>query len=956
MKKIFSILILLIATSAVGQIRLDLCTQWRDFTKATEVTALAQEGKYIWVGTKGGLIKFDTVTHVHELFLKTNSGIPVNWITCLLKDQNGALWIGTYQGGLARLDNGVWNKYDTHNQAFPDSTILSLSIDSSSNVWIGTYHGIVEYSQGQFIVNPSPLLPNQSVHAIATDPVGNVWASLIDNSTYNPSLAKFDGTKWTTFTPQNSSLSNDNIYSIACAKDQIWLGFQYGNIQSFDGTIFTNYTTQLSGTTIASLTIDGNGFVKACGAYGLIQFSQNSWQLIYGGATNAFVIPQSTWIGSNAGLLKLHDGTWDVFKDFSNSNLPTNEMEAALIVDQKNRMWCATFAGSYAESDKIPIFDGKKFSTITAPVSPKAQTRPISLCSDSNGNIWVGMIDTGIFKFDGNNWTIFSQSNSPLLSNRPKCMAYDKKMNKLWAGFYLNGGAFGGSAGCAVFDGTTWKAYTGTDMGYAGYAEINEIAVDAAGNVWAGAAYQGLSRFDGNNWKLFTTSNSGLPDNFITGVACQRSGAVWISTAGGIARYDKGIWTAYTTANSPLPWKDVSAVAVDSADGVWLGTFGHGAVRIDNGKWTIFGQENSGLTNYHIQRIVPDQNGNVWFAMEFAGIAEFNPHGFQDSIIPLFAIDTVNNCESAGIDSMFVFGNGCQGRKIIAQKIQGKDSDYYHILHQAVNPIFQDSIIVQFFPDTERQYNAYITIVLEDSTTFSIPLSGYGKGTTLIKLASAGVYNDTIGGEIQIPITLTHNSLISSAEMVMHYDTSMLVYQGCFLYSGVRLDHEEKWTGTSKFTFDSKDFGTSDTIAFVRFNIYPVKDPCVDVTFDSLVIESVKSNCSVLSNNSLTVHICTSITCGSDILSNFLRYSKFPEIFVTPNPSSNQVSIVSNERLMSAVIELYDILGQKIFVNQLDIRASIPYEIDLQTIKAGTFFLRISSNGSIRTHRLIIVK
>ena len=68
--------------------------------------------------------------------------------------------------------------------------------------------------------------------------------------------------------------------------------------------------------------------------------------------------------------------------------------------------------------------------------------------------------------------------------------------------------------------------------------------------------------------------------------------------------------------------------------------------------------------------------------MEYAGIAEYNQHGFQDSLKVLFANDTVKNCDTPAIDLMFVYGQGCQGRKIISQQIEGKDKDYYHIHNQ----------------------------------------------------------------------------------------------------------------------------------------------------------------------------------------------------------------------------------------------------------------------------------
>src|SRR5205823_4035590 len=94
-------------------------------------------------------------------------------------------------------------------------------------------------------------------------------------------------------------------------------------------------------------------------------------------------------------------------------------------------------------------------------------SRPMSLGADSIGNIWIGMTDIGLLRFDGNTWTTFNDSNSPLSTNRIRCITYDKKSKNLWAGNILDNGK--GDGGCAVFDGVNWKAYSGIDMGYGGF-------------------------------------------------------------------------------------------------------------------------------------------------------------------------------------------------------------------------------------------------------------------------------------------------------------------------------------------------------------------------------------------------------------------------------------------------------------------------------------------------------
>src|SRR5215470_3146098 len=70
------------------------------------VTALVQtRDGYLWLGTYGGLVRFDGARFV--VFDSDNTpGLKDNRITSLLEDGNGVLWIGHETGNLTRLQSG----------------------------------------------------------------------------------------------------------------------------------------------------------------------------------------------------------------------------------------------------------------------------------------------------------------------------------------------------------------------------------------------------------------------------------------------------------------------------------------------------------------------------------------------------------------------------------------------------------------------------------------------------------------------------------------------------------------------------------------------------------------------------------------------------------------------------------------------------------------------------------
>jgi signal transduction histidine kinase len=79
-----------------------------------EVTAIMEDKEgFVWVGTNGGLNRFDPKTRTFARFFK-DQGLPSNEIAGLLEDTEGAIWISTI-GGLSRFDPRTqsFRNYDT---------------------------------------------------------------------------------------------------------------------------------------------------------------------------------------------------------------------------------------------------------------------------------------------------------------------------------------------------------------------------------------------------------------------------------------------------------------------------------------------------------------------------------------------------------------------------------------------------------------------------------------------------------------------------------------------------------------------------------------------------------------------------------------------------------------------------------------------------------------------------
>ena len=94
--------------------------QWQSSDGLPEQTvqAFAQNaGGYLWIGTSGGLLRFDGA-HFTEYSRENTPAFLENSVFCLTAGKDGALWIGTEGGGLIRFSNGVFRLYSTNDGSF----------------------------------------------------------------------------------------------------------------------------------------------------------------------------------------------------------------------------------------------------------------------------------------------------------------------------------------------------------------------------------------------------------------------------------------------------------------------------------------------------------------------------------------------------------------------------------------------------------------------------------------------------------------------------------------------------------------------------------------------------------------------------------------------------------------------------------------------------------------------
>jgi hypothetical protein len=196
----------------------------------------------------------------------------------------------------------------------------------------------------------------------------------------------------------------------------------------------------------------------------------------------------------------------------------------------------------------------------------------------------------------------------------------------LWIGYFAT--EKNQANGVGHYDKKSWAICNQPEA--TGQQNINAIAIDQTGRVWAATEKAGVAMFDGEMWHMYTTRD-GLPSNEIFGITVDEKGDIWVGTWEGVAKFDGKDWSVpYTVQNKTIFNNHVHAIAFDSVGDIWVGHVSHGVSRYRNadGKWIHYTSETSGLGGNKIRGIVvrkadTTSSESIWFATADGGVSKF---------------------------------------------------------------------------------------------------------------------------------------------------------------------------------------------------------------------------------------------------------------------------------------------------------------------------------------------
>ncbi len=583
-------------------------------------TVFSDSYGYLWVGTSGGLSRFDGYGFNNLKHVPYDSlSLSHNFVRSIAEDENNNLWIGTNYG---------LNFYDSHSGKFrqilhnhgdsssiSDFQILSVFCDRRGSVWIKTENfldrlNIKDNTISHFQVsantyNTNPVTQNC---AIVEDKNGLIWFGNNDGLySFDPKIQSF--TKFS-HDPENSeSLSDNEVLNIYLDKaGDLWVGTKNGlnQFNNLKGNFKRYFFTRSEN---LNQSVDE--------IYSIVEDSQGNF-----------------WLGSNKGIIVFNKRLSETSRISSlliNKALFPVGPITELLIDKSGILWMSGLQGLFKVDTKP-----KKFKLYDSSINsyPALSGDMIScLYKENDDLIWVGIWGLGLNILNrktGEVESYYPENPDPakrIQSDKLRCI-YKDRTGLIW---------LGSTKGVEIFNPTNRTFLNFEDKFPSVYSKeldnrrILCITEDNKGDLWMGSD-QGVLHFQRkvnlvSRYNKIYSNDLTAELGIVFSLSPGKENTVWIGTENGLCVYDENTDLFYryeeTGKRNDLSSKLIYSLLFDSANTLWIGTAsGLNRYNPSEDNFEVL-TEKDGLSNDMINVILEDSNHCLWISTN-RGISKYN--------------------------------------------------------------------------------------------------------------------------------------------------------------------------------------------------------------------------------------------------------------------------------------------------------------------------------------------
>jgi len=537
------------------------------------ISGLKDRAGNLWFGHKAGVIsKYDWHTKTFKIIYlypkdKTSKSIDIKDI---FEDSSGQIWVATDGSGVFYLQNDSLINFNSQLGLKP-KRFFAVSQDNKQNIWLGSDSSIFIYSLKTKSLKKFSIAKEKwwfSYRALCNDGRGNMWLGTYENGLFKYNLKT---KKRKHYTP-DQGLSGYGVSSIfADGRGKIWVsgelsGASYATIENIKEETFRPLTTKnglpFDGVNTIARDREGNYWFGTSGR-GAAQLRDRRFELWSPGVSDKeksmwsiYIDEQGVkWFGTGGGLIAV-DKQGKVVHDLKEFHGVRLNDILQITEDTNKHIWFISNTQGCFEYNKI----SKKLKPFLLP-KPIRDYLITSVEEDKAGNLLLGGLALGLVHYNLHTRKIkpFSVGKGGIPLKSVNILYQDSHKN-VWVGM-LNGGLL------------KWNGHNLIPIPGAPNTVVS-LAEGPMHDLWILNDKDRLFRYADNKIEQFDVTGHGLEGLAIFSVNAD-SKSIWLGTTSGLARlgYGDSLFTFYTKkAGYPVSETNENAVYKDKEGNLWFGS------------------------------------------------------------------------------------------------------------------------------------------------------------------------------------------------------------------------------------------------------------------------------------------------------------------------------------------------------------------------------------------------
>ncbi len=563
---------------------------------------------------------------------QADDGLAHNTILTILQDSKGLIWIGS-RGGLNRFDGYGFKTYKNAKNKFGNignNVVHIIAEDHAGMIWIGTGKGLHRYNPYLENFTSVEQVSQKMIAQLLVDAQNNLW--FLANGTLHCYLQK--NNKLINLQKKGACLALDG-------KKQIWMGDDDGMVHIINPATFTSKQIRIISTdvppilrTILRILPTGTDDVLiGCFKQGLKSYNIKSGavkSLLSKNAdgTEIYVRDIKTgndgkyWVATETGIYiydLIQHSSHNLRKRVGDAYSLSDNAVYNICRDHQGGMWAGTFFGglNYYSKENARFEKYYPLPDINS-ISGNAVRE---ICSDNQGNLWIGTEDAGINKFNIKSG-VFTHYKTGIKNglSYPNIHGLKAIGSQLFIGPFLHG--------LEIMDTKTGKVTNrfrliGEPNAVAKSEFILSIYLTKDSSILIGTVYNGSGLFSYNRRSKTFTRIKQIPYNsYVYDIKEDNEGNIWTgSISNGAYFYNpKTGKQGNFRFGDRVKGKIVNEFAVygileDSEHAMWFTTEGGGLIRLSPDRKHIrkFTTED-GLPSNVLFRMLEDENRHLWIS------------------------------------------------------------------------------------------------------------------------------------------------------------------------------------------------------------------------------------------------------------------------------------------------------------------------------------------------------